>query len=444
MAEKFDVFVIGGGSGGVRAARVLAQGGRRVGLAENARLGGTCVNLGCVPKKLFVYASRFSRHFKDAVGYGWQATAPEFNWSALVAAKDAEISRLNRIYEDILSKNNVTLLRAEARFLSENRLRVGEREVTAEKIIIATGSTAKRPTIPGAEHVLISDDMFHLESLPTDIIIVGGGYIALEFASILNGLGVGVTLVHRGEMPLRGFDDELRTAAAALLTKSGIKLLMNTEITRLEKKNGKNIIAHIKGGKTLTTEACMYAVGRTANYQHLDLAKGGVAVAERTIKVDKNFATSNPDVFAVGDVKEGPHLTPVAIAEGQHLAATILGEKAPELDYGKVATAVFMQPPLAAVGMGEAQARASGAAVETFTSSFYPMQNLLAKRDEKALIKVVADKNSKKVLGIHILGDESAEIIQGFAAAMTCGLTTTQLRGTMPLHPTMAEEVVTI
>ena len=441
MPKKFDVFIIGGGSGGVRAARVLAAGGLRVGLAENSKLGGTCVNLGCVPKKLFVYASAFSRHFADARGYGWRKTEPEsFNWTALIEAKNAEISRLNRIYEELLLKNRVNIFKKEARFLGETRLRVGDEEIIADKIIIASGSVARRPDIVGIGDALVSDDMFHLERLPSSIIIVGGGYIALEFASILSGLGVRVTLVHRGKMPLRGFDEELRAAAARQLTKSGITLLLNTEVTRL----GKDGTVYCKDGRTLKAEKCLCAVGREANCKGLDLARAKIATVNGAIKVDNRFATSNSSVFAIGDVKGGWQLTPVAIAEGQHLAMTLLGDDSPPLDYRRIPTAVFMQPPLAAVGISQSQAEAEGLAVEIHRTSFYPMQNLLAKRDEKAFIKIIADEKTKRVLGIHLFGDEGGEIIQGFAAAMGCGITTEQLRRTMPLHPTLAEEVVTL
>ena len=476
---KFDAFIIGGGSGGVRCARILAQAGKKVGIAEATHWGGVCVNLGCVPKKLFVYAAGYSQHLEDAEGYGWQIPkGVEFCWQQLVANKNREIARLNQIYQNILATNGVRMFKAKASFIGENRLKVGNEEVTARHIIIASGSHPRLPQVnakgeligDGASpeespekhkaksavsnlkafgNVLVSDEMFHLKRLPKSLVVVGGGYIALEFASIMSGLGVKVTLVHRGQMPLRGFDEELRRFATKALGQR-LKLAMDTTLVSL-KKSGSQTVATTQRGEVIKAEAFLFAIGRVPNTQGLGLRQGGIKTrnANGAVKINGSFKTSNPNVFAIGDVKGEPQLTPVAIAEGHYLALKLLGEKPKPLDYSLIPTAVFMAPTLATVGAGEDPSKHL-----SYKTEFTPMEQILPQqarkplrrkaREQKAFIKIVVQKSTKRVVGVHLLADGAAEIIQSLAPALGAGITASQLRHTMPLHPTLAEEVITL
>jgi len=437
MAHNFDVFIIGGGSGGVRCARILAQHGKKVAIAESKHWGGVCVNLGCVPKKLFVYASHYGRIIEDAKGYGWE-TSTNFNWQQLIQNKNQEIARLNKIYQNILAKNGVEMFEGEASFLGKNHLKVGKEEVTAKHIIIASGSSPKTPQISGGENALVSDDMFYLSKLPKRLVVVGGGYIALEFASIMSGLGVEVSLVHRGEKALRGFDEDVRDFAAKALAQNNIKMIMNTTINSLEKSDHK-ITATTNQKDKIEAEAFLYAIGREPNIKGLNLENGTIVTANGAVRVNGELQTSNPSVFAIGDVKGEPQLTPVAIAEGHYLALKLLGENPLPINYSLIPTAVFMQPTVASVGVVEEQKKH-----RAYKTEFTPMHNILPKRAEKMFVKIVVEKATNRIVGIHLVGDDAAEIIQSLTPALEMGITATKLRHSMPLHPTLAEEVITL
>ena len=444
--NHYDFFVIGAGSGGVRSARIAAGHGAKVGIAEGNPLGGTCVNLGCVPKKLSAYASDYHMDFDDSRGYGWHSGKPLFDWSVLKAKKDNEIARLNGIYGRLLENSGVTLHEGFAEFLDANTVKIGKDIITADKILIAVGGVPTRPTFEGAEYVLVSDDVFMRDEWPQDITILGGGYIAVEMAHIFHGLGHTVNLIYRGPLFLRGFDDDLRQGLAHEMEKQGINIVFEDNIKRVESNDGGKEV-FLESGKSFETGEIIAAIGRTPKTEKLGLGKAGVNTDDKgNIPVNGNYETNVPHIYAVGDVSSMYQLTPVAIKEGHFLADDLFGpeDSAKTVQYENVATAVFSHPPIGTVGMTEAEARAKGFDVEIFKTSFRAMKYTLPGREEKTMMKLVVDKATDKVLGVHMLGLDSPEIIQAMAIALNAGATKAIFDRTMPVHPTSCEEFVTM
>ncbi len=443
-AYDYDLFVIGAGSGGVRASRVAAQLGARVAVAEERYLGGTCVNVGCIPKKLLVYAAEFSEAFADAAGFGWTVGASRFDWNALIANKDAEIARLNGVYERLLSNAGVTIMNGRATLADAHTVKIGSRRVTAKYILIAVGGWPAAPRVAGAELAIDSNQAFHWRAMPQRVVIVGGGYIGVEFAGIFRGLGAQVTLVHRGGLFLRGFDDDLRAALAEEMRKRGIVLRFATEVERIH-RSGAGVRATLSEGASIDADLLLLATGRAANTCGLGLETAGVTLdGAGAVVVDRYSRTAAENIFAVGDVTNRRNLTPVAIAEGRAAAETMFGRRAVALDYDHVPSAVFSHPPLATVGPTEAEARARFGAVEIYKSSFRPLKHTLSGRDERTFMKLVVEPNSDRVLGCHMMGADAGEIIQGLAVAIQCGATKERFDATIGIHPTAAEEFVTM
>jgi glutathione reductase (NADPH) len=440
----YDLFTIGGGSGGVRASRMAAQFGARVALAEERYLGGTCVNVGCIPKKLFVYASEFSEDFKDSAGFGWTVGARNFNWQTLIANKDREIARLNGVYEKVLVDNGVRILRARATIADAHTVVVGSERLTARYILVATGGWPSTPSIPGGELAITSNEAFFLPQFPSRVILVGGGYIGVEFAGIFHGLGAKVTLVHRGELFLRGFDDDLRRMLATEMGKREIELRFNSQVERIEKLP-RGIRATLIDGAALEADLIMFATGRTPNTHDLGLERAGVKLDyEGAVVVDSYSCSSVTNIYAVGDCTDRMQLTPVAIAEGQAVAETLFHGNPQTPDYENVPTAVFCQPHIGTVGLTEAEARARYRAVDIYKSRFRPLKHTLGGRQENSFMKLVVDRETDRVLGCHMLGDDAGEIIQGLAIALKCRATKAQFDATIGIHPTAAEEFVTM
>ena len=443
-AYDYDLFTIGAGSGGVRASRISASYGAKVAVAEDLYLGGTCVNVGCVPKKLFVYASHFAEDFKDAAGYGWTVGESSFDWSTLIANKNTEISRLNGIYERMLGNAGVELFNGRATVVDPHTVSVNGKTVTADKILVATGGWPVVPDIPGKEHAITSNELFYLETLPKRAIIVGGGYIAVEFAGIFEGLGVAVTQLYRGPHFLRGFDDDVRNFLAVEMRKKGVNLRFNANIARIEKK-GDVLLAELENGEELETDLILYATGRNPNSRGIGLEESGVELAANgAVKVDDYFKTSVDSIYAIGDVIDRIALTPVAIAEGMVLAGNLFRGETGILDYADIPTAVFSQPNIGTVGLTEAQARETCGAVDVYVSSFTPMKHTLSGRDEKTLMKLIVDQASDRVVGFHMVGPDAGETTQGIGIALKCGATKAQFDATIGIHPTAAEEFVTM
>ena len=448
MSEtRYDLFVIGGGSGGVRAARMAADAGARVALAEESRLGGTCVNAGCIPKKLLVYAAGFRDVFEDAAGFGWTVGEPTFSWPALIENKDREIARLNGIYRGVLDDAGVEVISARARLDGPRTIVTADRRVEADHVLLATGGRASRLEFPGWELAVTSDDMFHLECQPERIVIVGGGYVAAEFAAILGGLGTAVTQLHRGELFLRGFDHELRAALAAAMRARGIDLRFGVEVARLERAGGALRLT-LLDGTTIDTDAVLLATGRFPNTAGIGLERAGVGLdASGAIVIDEHCRSTLPHVFAVGDCTNRSRrmdLTPVAIAEAMAVVATLFGGRPTTIDYTTVPTAVFSEPCLACVGLTEEEARERYAEVHVFRSSFLPLKSTLSGRRERTLVKLVVDGGTDRVVGAHMLGPDAAEIVQGLAIAIIAGATKAHFDATLAIHPTAAEEFVTL
>lgn len=440
----FDLFTIGGGSGGVRASRMAAQFGAKVALAEERYLGGTCVNVGCIPKKLFVYASEFSEAFADCAGFGWTVGERSFNWQSLIANKDREIARLNGVYEKVLTDNGVRILRARARIADSHTVLVGGARYTARYILVATGGWPTTPSIPGGELAITSNEAFFLPQFPARAIVVGGGYISLEFAGIFHGLGAKVSVVHRGELFLRGFDDDVRRALAAEMGKREIELRFNRKVQRIEKLP-RGIRATLDDGAVLEADLIMFATGRTPNTRNLGLEQAGVKLDyEGAVAVDAYSCSSVANIYAVGDCTDRMQLTPVAIAEGQAVAETLFHGNPKTPDYENVPTAVFSQPPIGTVGFTEAEARERYRAVDVYKSSFRPLKHTLSGRDEQSFMKLVVDRETDRVLGCHMVGTDAGEIIQGLAIALKCRATKAQFDATVGIHPTAAEEFVTM
>lgn len=443
MPKDFDLFVIGAGSGGVRAARVAAQLGARVAVAEEARVGGTCVNAGCIPKKLLVYASHFSEDFDDARGFGWTLGERSLSWPRLIANKDAEIARLNAVYRNLLEDAGVQLLQARATVADAHTVAVGGRQYTSEYILIATGSWPQRPQLPGIDLTITSNEAFHLPELPSRVLIVGGGYVAVEFAGILHGLGAAVTQIYRGPLFLRGFDHDIRETLATEMRNQGINLRFDADVEQIERA-GRGLCARLKDGSAIEADTVLYATGRRPNTLRMGLEEVGVRMDGRgAITVDEYSRSTVPSIFAVGDCTDRLNLTPMAIAEGQAVAETLFGGQARRRpDEVGVPTAIFSQPPCATVGLSEEKARATYPRVDVYRASFRPLKHTLSGRERRAMIKLVVDRTSDRVLGCHMVGEDAAEIIQGFAVALTCGATKAQFDATIGIHPTAAEELV--
>jgi glutathione reductase (NADPH) len=451
----FDFFVIGGGSGGTRASRIAAAHGARVGVAEERYLGGTCVNVGCVPKKLFVYAAHFSEEFKDAEGFGWApipAGAIRHAWAKLIANKNAEIARLNAIYRRLIEGPGAKIFDKRAKLRDAHTIELREpgnpagpaETVTADKILIAAGGWPVKPPIPGAELGITSNECFFLERFPERVLIVGGGYIAVEFAGIFHGLGAHVTQIHRGHCFLRGFDDDCRHFLAEEMRKKGADLRFNTDIARIE-RHGAGLRAALKDGTAIECDIVMFATGRAPLTKNLGLETAGVACnAEGAVIVDKAWQSSVPGIYAIGDVTDRLNLTPVAIAEGHALADALFNPSGRSVSYENVPTCVFSQPSLGTVGLTEEDAGKRYGAIEIYRSTFRPMKHTLSGRDEQTLMKLVVDKASQKVVGLHMVGPDAGEIVQGFAVAIKMGATKQDFDATIGIHPTAAEELVTM
>ena len=439
----FDLFVIGGGSAGVRCARIAAGYGARVGVAESRFWGGTCVNIGCVPKKFLVMAAEYGAAVQDARGFGWDVETRGHDWQALIAAKDVEINRLNGIYRRLLDQAGAKIFDARAYFIDAHTLDVGGQRITAEKIVIATGGHPTGLDIPGAEHAIVSDDAFYLEQMPRRIAIVGGGYIAVEFAGIFAGLGAETHLIYRQPLPLRGFDGDVRLALAEAMNEFKVILHPDTTPVSITAEGGTKALA-LSDLSVLDVDAVFFATGRAANIKGLNLDAAGVKTGSKgEIPVDANFATSAPHIFALGDVTDRLNLTPVATAEGHALADTLFGNKPRGVSLDNVPTAVFSIPPVATVGLTEEQAAKKGR-VKVFVTRFTPMRHALSGRVRKTLMKLVVDEATDKVLGAHMLGEDAPEIMQGIAVAMTAGATKADFDRTIGIHPTAAEEFVTL
>lgn len=446
MSEfDYDLFVIGGGSGGVRAARIAASHGARVGLCEESRMGGTCVIRGCVPKKLLVFASRYAEVFEDAPGFGWSVRDVCFDWTRLREAKDREIARLERVYRRLLTEAGVTIHDGRGRLLDAHTVEVAGRKLRAERILIAVGGRPTRLDIPGAELAIVSDDAFDLDRLPERVLIVGGGYIAVEFAGIFNGLGSKVELNYRQQSILRGFDHDVRRVVEQGMRGRGVAFRYGVVPQRIDRESDGSLQVSFSDGARARYDQVMFAVGRHPYTRDLGLEQAGVRLRDNgSIMVDEYSRTSVDGIYAVGDVTDRVNLTPVALMEGHAFADTVYGGMDRPCDHAHVPAAVFGQPEAAAVGMTEDEAREQDIPVRIFRSEFRPMRYTLPDRQEQALMKLVVDRRSDRVLGIHIVGPEAAEILQGFAVAVRAGLTKGDLDRTLGIHPTSAEELVTM
>jgi glutathione reductase (NADPH) len=443
----YDLFVIGAGSGGVRAARVAAGLGARVAIAEEHRAGGTCVIRGCIPKKLLVYAAHFREEIEDARGFGWTAEA-SFDWPALRAAKDREIARLEAVYRRLLDEAGVEFIASRATVRDASTIEVAGRTIRTRHLLIATGARPVRPQIPGIEHTITSEEAFQLDVLPGRILVVGGGYVALEFAGIFHGLGVAVEVAHRGPRVLRGFDEEIAEHLQVQLRAKGIGLRLHCSVLSITRRADGRLAVEMLDDEVQSThvyDAVMYATGRQPDTRSLGLEAAGVRLdAHGAIEVDEYSQSSVPHVHAVGDVTARIALTPVAIREGAALATTLFGGRPTAVDHRDVPHAVFAQPPVGSVGLGETEARATLPVVEVYRASFKPLKHTLSGRDERTLVKLVVDGSNGRVVGVHMVGADAPEIVQGLAIAVKAGLTKAQFDETVALHPTAAEEFVTL
>lgn len=444
----YDLFVIGGGSGGVRAARIAATHGARVGIAEEYRYGGTCVIRGCVPKKLMVYASKFSEEFEDAEGFGWSVGERTFSWEKLIAAKDQEITRLEGIYRRNLERADVEV--HDSRAVMEDahtvRLLATGQTVTAKYILVAVGASPNLDhSVPGIQHVITSNEAFHMAEMPARVVVAGGGYIAVEFAGIFNGLGAETTLIYRGEEILRGFDMDLRAAVRQEMEKKGIRVILGDTFSSIEKAADGTLTGHTKGGRALEADQIMFAIGRNPHTKDLGLEKAGVEMDEiGAIKVGEDSRTGVASIYAVGDVTNRANLTPVAIREGHAFADTVFGNKPWTVDHSLIPTAVFSQPEMGTVGLTQEEALKRTPNLDIYKSSFRPMKHTLSGRDEKMLMKLIVDADSQKVLGVHVLGPDAGELAQVLGIALQMGATKADFDRTVAVHPTAAEELVTM
>jgi glutathione reductase (NADPH) len=442
-----DLFVIGGGSGGVRAARIAAGHGARVMIAEEYRMGGTCVIRGCVPKKLLVYASHIHQDIEDGAGFGWTIPPATFDWPTLIANKDREIARLEAAYTTNVEKAGARVVKTRAVFEDAHTIRLATGGTVRSKyVLIATGGAPNHgAAIPGIEHVISSNEVFHLDALPRRILIQGGGYIALEFACIFAGLGSDVTLVYRGDNILRGFDDDVRAHVRGEMEKEGITILTGCTVNKID-KHGKEFTSRLSNGSSIASERVMFAIGRHPNVANLGLEKAGVAINAKNggIAVDSFSRTSVPNIYAIGDVTHRVNLTPVAIREGHAFADTVFGKRQVQVDHVDIPTAVFCQPEVGTVGLTQAQARAQFSHVDVYKATFRPMKATLSGRDTRVLMKLIVDATSDRVVGCHIVGDGAAEMVQVLGIAIKMKATKADFDSTMALHPTAAEELVTM
>ena len=447
----YDLFVIGAGSGGVRAARMSAGYGARVAIAEDRYLGGTCVNVGCVPKKLFVYASHYSEDFENAAGFGWSVGSATFDWNRLVEHKNTEIRRLNGVYERLLTNAGVNLITGRATIIDPHTVSINGDNYSAERILVATGGWPVVPDIPGKEHVITSNEAFYLDSLPKRAIIVGGGYIAVEFAGIFNGLGVETTLAYRGPLFMRGFDDDLREVLADEIRKKGIRLEFDTNVDRIE-KDGDQYIVHLSNNEAgslqpgpMSADLVMYATGRQPLTAGLGLEAIGVELNwNGAVIVNDDYQTSVPSIYALGDVTHRFNLTPVATAEGTIFARNLYGNFSERVSYDDIPTCVFSQPNLGTVGVTETEAREKYGAIDVYKTGFKPMKHTMTGSDERTFMKLLVDKETDRVIGVHMIGPDAGEIIQGMAIAIKAGASKAQFDATIGIHPTSAEEFVTM
>lgn len=446
MTYDYDLFVIGAGSGGVRAARFAAGYGARVAVAESRYLGGTCVNVGCVPKKLLVYGAHFAEDFEQASGFGWSLGEANFDWKTLIANKNREIQRLNGIYRNLLTNSGVSLFEGHARIVDAHTVEVNGQRLSTERILIATGGWPQIPDIPGREHAISSNEAFFLEQLPKRVLVVGGGYIAVEFASIFHGLGAQTSLLYRGELFLRGFDGSVREHLRDELSKKGVDLQFNADIASIERQDDGSLAATLKDGRVLHADCVFYATGRRPMLDNLGLENVEVKLDKRGhIEVDELFQTSTPSILAIGDVIGRVQLTPVALAEGMAVARRLFKpEEYRPLDYRMIPTAVFSLPNIGTVGLSEEQAVEAGHRVQVFESRFRPMKLTLTECQERTLMKLVVDAETDRVLGCHMVGPEAGEIVQGLAIALKAGATKQVFDETIGVHPSAAEEFVTL
>lgn len=449
MNYDFDLFVIGAGSGGIATARRAAEYGAKVGIAEFDRLGGTCVNRGCVPKKLMVYASHFPGLFSDAVGYGWGSVTSSLDWEKMINAVNNEVTRLNGIYQRMLDNSQVEVIQGYAKLVDVHTIKVGERQITADKILIAVGGYPTKPNISGIEHAIVSDDMFHLKTQPQKMVILGGGYIGSEFACIMNGLGTEVTQIIRGDMILRGFDHDLRSEIQQGMSNHGINIVSHAQVSAIEKEGEIFQVKFRQDGKeedTVIVDAVsLAALGRKPKTENLGLENTKIQLDQGAIMVDEYSRTEEENIYAVGDCTNKINLTPVAINEGRAFADTVFGGKSRTMSYENVPTAIFTTPEAATVGLTEEQAREKyGDAVKVYRSRFRPMYYTLAGKEEKTMMKLVVEQTSDLVLGAHMVGNNAAEIIQGIAIAIKMGATKANFDATVGIHPSSAEEFVTM
>ncbi|WP_101760441.1 glutathione-disulfide reductase [Oceanicoccus sp. KOV_DT_Chl] len=441
----YDLFVIGAGSGGVRASRMAAAFGAKVAVAEDRYMGGTCVNVGCVPKKLYVYASQFSNAFKDARGFGWDSNTPQFEWATLRDNKITEISRLNSVYDSMLGNAGVEVINGRARFIDNHTVDVNGKQFTAERILLATGTWPFIPNFPGSEYAISSNEIFDLKTFPKRLLVVGGGYIAVEFAGIFNGLGAQTTQLYRGPLFLRGFDEDIRHFAAKEIAASGVDLRFNSNIAAIEKLADDSLRAILEDGSSIDCDAILYATGRKPHIQDVGFDRVNVALNDDgTIKVNDEFQTSEASIYALGDITGGMELTPVALAEGMALAKTLYNNEPTQVDYDTIATAVFCQPNIGTCGLSEQQATEKYTDIAVYESNFRAMKHTIGGRSERTYMKLIVDKKTDRVVGIHMVGEDAGEIIQGMAIAMKAGATKAIFDSTIGIHPTAAEEFVTM
>ncbi len=441
----YDLFVIGAGSGGVRAARMAASMGVRVAITEDKYLGGTCVNVGCVPKKLFVYASQFQEAFNDASGFGWSVGDTVFDWPTLRDRKNEEILRLNGIYRNLLINSGCHLIEGRGSLVDAHTVEVDGQQYTAERILVATGGWPFIPDIPGKEHIISSNEVFYLEDFPKRAVVVGGGYIAVEFAGIFAGLGVDTHLIYRGDLFLRGFDRDLREFVAQEVAKKGVNLHFNNNIEAIEKQADGSLLLTLSDGSQQVTDCVLYATGRVPNVVGLGLDKLDIAQQKNgAIIVNDTFQTNVPSIYAIGDVIDRVQLTPVALAEGMALVRHLYQQGNAQVDYDLIPTAVFCQPNIGTVGLSEEQAREQGIDIDIYRSEFRAMKHTMSGNTERTLMKMIVDKATDKVLGVHMVGPDAGEIIQGMGVALKAGATKAVFDATIGIHPTAAEEFVTM
>lgn len=448
MSYDFDLFVIGAGSGGIATARRAAEYGAKVGIAEFDRLGGTCVNRGCIPKKLMVYASHFPGWFADSQGYGWSAVESQLDWTKMIGAVNGEVDRLNGIYQGMLERSGVKLYQGYAEFVDPHTLKIGEDTVTADKILIAVGGKPVKPDIPGIEHTLISDQIFQLAEQPKRVVILGGGYIGVEFACILHGLGTEVTEVIRREHILHGFDEDIRTHIQSEMERHGVRVLNKSVIKQVEKTDEGLAVTIERENEeeiVIVDAVGISATGRIPNLEKLGLEKVGITVENGAIAVDANSRTNIEHIYAVGDCTDRVNLTPVAIGEGRALADTHFGGKPRQMAYDNIPTAVFSHPEAGTVGLTEEEARAQyGDKIKVYRAKFRPLYHTVSGREDRTLMKLVVNEETDKVLGAHMVGEHAGEIIQGVAIALKMGATKANFDATVGIHPSSAEEFVTM